>query len=108
MCYFLHAKKLFMILSSADFFSKFTFSKNSFKDTIRVSNSLDPDQARCSVGPDLATYCLQRSSSGDKRCHLKLFACELRLLLSSDNLCKQFVPRSGTTFSDLDPNCLIF
>ena len=30
-------------LSSADFFSKSTFSKNSFKNTIRVSTSLDPD-----------------------------------------------------------------
>ena len=31
------------------FFSKLNFSKN-FKNTIRVSNSLDPDQAQCSVG----------------------------------------------------------
>ena len=34
-------------------FSKFTFSKNSFRISIRVSNSLDPDQARHFVGPDL-------------------------------------------------------
>ena len=32
--------------SSAYFFSKSTFSENSFRNTIRVSNSLDPDQAR--------------------------------------------------------------
>ena len=32
-----------------DIFSKSTFSNNSFRNTIRVSNSLDPDQARCSV-----------------------------------------------------------
>ena len=32
-------------LSSVDFFFKLTFSKISFKNTIRVSNSLDPDQA---------------------------------------------------------------
>ena len=36
--------------------------KNSFMDTIRVtvSNSLDPDQARHFVGPDLGPNCLQR------------------------------------------------
>ena len=33
--------------------------------TIRVSNSLDPDQARRSVGPDLGTNCLQRLSADD-------------------------------------------
>ena len=33
-------------------FSKLTFSKNSFRNTIRVSNGLDPDQDRHSVGPD--------------------------------------------------------
>ena len=35
------------------FLKKITFSKNSFKNTIRVSNGLDPDQDRHSVGPDL-------------------------------------------------------
>ena len=35
-----------LLLSFADF-SKLTFSKSYFKNTIRVSNSLDPDQ-----GPD--------------------------------------------------------
>ena len=34
-------------LSSGDFLSKSTFSKNSFRNVIRVSNSMD------SVGPDL-------------------------------------------------------
>ena len=38
-------------LSSADFFfSKSTFSKNSSRNTIRVSNSLDPDQAQQNIG----------------------------------------------------------
>ena len=41
-----------LLLSSADFF-KITFFKNSFSNTIRVSNSLDPNQDRQSVGPDL-------------------------------------------------------
>ena len=40
-------------MSSADFFSKSTFLKYSFKNTIEMSNSLDPDQARHFVRPDL-------------------------------------------------------
>ena len=41
-------------------------SKNSFGNTIRVSNGLDPDQDRHSVGPDLGPNCLQRLSAVDK------------------------------------------
>ena len=52
-------------LSSADFFSKSTFLKNSFRNTIRVSNSLDPDQGRHFVGPDLGPNCLQSLSADD-------------------------------------------
>ena len=52
-------------LSSADCFLKPTFSKNSFKNTIRVSNSLDPDQARHFVGPDLGPNSLQRLTADD-------------------------------------------
>ena len=33
---------------------KINFSENYFRDTISLSNSLDPDQERRSVGPDLA------------------------------------------------------
>ena len=40
-------------LSSAGFLSNLTFSKNSFRNTVRVSNSLDPYQAQHVVGPDL-------------------------------------------------------
>ena len=47
-----------IFLSSADF-SKSSFSKNSFRNIIRVSNSLDPDQARHFVGPDQGSSCLQ-------------------------------------------------
>ena len=50
-------------LSPADFFSKSTFSKNSFRNTIRVTKSLDQDQARRRVGPDLSPNCLQRLSA---------------------------------------------
>ena len=37
-----------------------------FFNTIRVSNSLDPDQARQNVRPDLGPNCLQRLSVDDK------------------------------------------
>ena len=42
------------------FFQNSTFSKKYFRNTIRVSNSLDPDQDRHSIGPDLGPNCLQR------------------------------------------------
>ena len=48
----------FFILSSAVFFSKSAFSKKKpSRNTIRVPHSLDPDQARPFVGPDLNTNC---------------------------------------------------
>ena len=49
------------------FFSKLTFSRT-FRKTIRVSNSLDPEQARCFVGPDLGPNCMQILAVDD-RCH---------------------------------------
>ena len=39
-------------LMSAEF-----FSKSSFRNTIQVSNSLDPDQVQHSVSPDLGPNC---------------------------------------------------
>ena len=63
-------------LSSAKLFSSRFFvvchvifklsSKKSFRNTIRVSNSLDPDQDQHNVGPDLDLNCLQRLSSDKK------------------------------------------
>ena len=53
-CVILHT-----FLSSADFFKNHFFPKNSFVNTIRVSNSLGTDQARRLVGPDLRPNCLQ-------------------------------------------------
>ena len=44
---------LILLLSSGDFFSKLTFPKNSFRNTIKDLDSLNPDQDRRSVGPDL-------------------------------------------------------
>ena len=67
-------------LLPADFFQSQTFLKNSFRNTIRVSNSLDPDQAQHFVGPDLGPNgpdlgpnCLQKLSADDtwrQRVHL--------------------------------------
>ena len=58
----------FMLLfSSADFFfSKLAFSKSSFRNTIIVSNSLDPEQAHYYVGPELGPICLQSLSADIK------------------------------------------
>ena len=57
-----------LVLSSADFFFKINFFKKSFfGNTIRVSNYLDPDQDRRSVGPDLGTNCLQKLSTDDTK-----------------------------------------
>ena len=33
-----------------------------------MSNSLDPDQARCVVGPDMSPNCLQRLSADNTSC----------------------------------------
>ena len=52
-------------LLSADFFSKSTFSKKTFRNTIRISNSLNPDQARNFVWPDLVSNCLQKLLADD-------------------------------------------
>ena len=47
------------------FLTKSSFSKNSFRNTFRMSNSFDPDHARHSVGRDLGSNCLQRLSADD-------------------------------------------
>ena len=49
------------------FFKINFFQKNSFRNTIRVSNSLDPDEDRHSVGPHLGPNCLQRLSADSKQ-----------------------------------------
>ena len=46
-----------------------SFSNNSFRNTFRVSNDLDPDQDRSFGGPDLVPNCLQRLSADDKSGH---------------------------------------
>ena len=47
------------------FFSILTFSRNSSVNSSKVSNSLDPDQARQDIGPDLGLNCLPRLSADD-------------------------------------------
>ena len=54
-----------LVLSSVDFFSNSTFSKNSISNTIKVSNSLGPDEAPNFVGPELGQNCLQMLSPDD-------------------------------------------
>ena len=48
------------------------FQKIIFRNTIRVSNSLGPDQVQCSVWPDLGPNCLQKLSADDTRYRLSL------------------------------------
>ena len=55
-----------LMLSSAECFSKLVLSEKIFKNTFRVSNSLDPDQDRHKVGPDLGPNYLQRLSADNK------------------------------------------
>ena len=54
-----------LLVLYADFF-KINFSKNSFNNTIRVSNTLDTDQDQCFVGADLGPNCLRMLSANDK------------------------------------------
>ena len=49
----------FFFLTSVDFYFNFIKKNTSFRNTIRVSNSLDPDQSRRFVGPDLGPNGLQ-------------------------------------------------
>ena len=46
-------------------FLKINFLKKSFRNAIKVSGSLDPDQARHFVGPGQGPNRLQRLSAGD-------------------------------------------
>ena len=54
-----------MFASSADCFQNIFFGNLVLGIHIRVSNNLEPYQARRNVGPDLAPNCLQRLSADD-------------------------------------------
>ena len=57
----------YMLGKFACFFSsEDIFSKNSFRKTIHMSNRLDPDQDRHSVGSDLGPNCLHRLLANEK------------------------------------------
>ena len=60
----------FFVICSGFVFFQINFFKKSIRNTIRVSNSFDPDQAGHFVGPDLDTNCLQMLSADDKSHHL--------------------------------------
>ena len=59
------------------FLFKTNLSKIHFRNTIRVSNSLNSDQDQHSVGPDLVPNCFQRLSDS-RRQKLPLSRTELR------------------------------
>ena len=64
----LNAEKYPLVFVVSWFSLKSTFSQNSFGNTIwiRVSNRLDPDQARRFVGPDLGLICFQMLYEDDR------------------------------------------
>ena len=49
-----------------DFFQNYFFGKNSFRNTIRVSNSMDADQDGNFVGPDLGPNLLKWLTADEK------------------------------------------
>ena len=58
-----------MLFLSSELFKNKMFSNVSSRNTIRVSNSLAPDQDLQNVGPDLGPNCMQSLSADDKnRC----------------------------------------
>ena len=73
---------------SPAFFLKLMFPKISFGNSIRVTNSLDPDQDQHLFGPDLDSSCLQMLSADDKSCHFlgKSYVRLLNICLNYQNL----------------------
>ena len=63
-------RNLMHFLSSTVFFFQNPFFQKNFRTTMRMSNSLDPDQARHFVGPNLGPNCLQKLSANDTRRHI--------------------------------------
>ena len=78
----------FMLLSTAHLFQN-QLSKISFRYTTRVSNSLDPDQARHFVGPDLGPKtickCYQQTTVAGKRDN-GLFSAEVDNIVTMSSL----------------------
>ena len=61
--------------------------KNSFRNTIGVSNSLDPDQARHFVEPDLGPNCLQKLSADKARVKVGMVFGKVLWLISTKISC---------------------
>ena len=57
-----------MIFFVSLFFIKINIFINSIRNTIKLSNSLETNQAGCYVRPVLGTSILQRFSADNKRC----------------------------------------
>ena len=77
-----------LLMSSADFFFfKLTFSENSFRNTIRVSNILDPDQ-----GPN----CLRRQNSLLAKKELIV----LNTLPATDIVCPLLIKLASSLYQD--------
>ena len=82
-------------LSSADFFSILTFSKNYLRNTIRVSRS---EQVHYFVGPDLGLDSLQRLSAVNTSRQI------IDSFLANGHLCRQTV--QSTDLNSADPDLL--
>ena len=65
---YMHTTQLNCFLVAWDFLNQF-FHDKSFRNSIRMAYSLNPDQVRQYVGPDLGSNCLQRLSADYKSCH---------------------------------------
>ena len=74
----LHAVLFSIVLVCCWFFSKLAFWKNSFRNTIKVSTSFNPDQIRHFVGSDLCPNSLQKYSednTSEQRVNYKTIHC---------------------------------
>ena len=69
---------------------------------IRVSSSLDPDQNRHSVVPDLGPVCLQKISANDKSCHKQERVMKVSYFLFS--VSPNQIVRLYSRFTSLDKN----
>ena len=73
-------------------FCLINFLKKSFRNTIRVSNNLDTDQARHFVGPDLGPNCLKKGyqqttkvATRGERVNYALKTCDARVEVQRDD-----------------------
>ena len=77
-----------MLLCRLLIYFKINFFEKFFQEyTIRVPNSLDPDQARHFLGPDLGPNCFQRLSADDtSRQRVKITFCKIKTNLSETEI----------------------